>query len=417
MGTILDQASARDSASGAHHRILLVTPQPFYEDRGTPIAVADTCRALGELGYEIDLLAFPIGEDICIPGVTIHRCPNPFGIRSVPIGFSARKCLLDATLLRSFEYFLNTRDYDVVHAVEEAAYLAAMLCPRFGKPFIYDMASSIPKELSRHKVLGMRPAQRTFKTVERNVLRRASHVVCSLGLGDYVRGVAPHAPITEWRFSPVVDSADERTVQQLRSELKIPEDSHVLVYSGNFARYQGIDLLFEAFARALAADPALMLVCVGANKDSRDGMLSGLNHQVRSRVRILTRQSRSRMPNYFALAGCLISLRPVSDNLPLKVFDYMVAGKPIVATTGPAHEPVLNSERAFMCDPRTESITQAILEVFRSANRAEAVARSARWYALHHYGWNRFVHQVDGLYGSVMGTQRMHDSMRLRDAR
>src|SRR5687767_8883232 len=119
-----EQTSARvERARSRAGRILLVTPQPFYEDRGTPIAVADTCRALGELGYEVDLLAFPIGEDIEIRGVTLHRCANPFKIERVPIGFSASKVALDATLLGSFESLLRNGRYDVVHAVEEAAYI------------------------------------------------------------------------------------------------------------------------------------------------------------------------------------------------------------------------------------------------------------------------------------------------------
>src|SRR6185312_1537169 len=110
-------------------RVLVVTPQPFYQDRGTPIALAHTCRALGELGYEVDLLAFPIGQEILIPATRVHRCANPFGIRGVPIGFSVGKTLLDLTLARSFWHLLRTRDYDAVHAVEEAAYLAALICP------------------------------------------------------------------------------------------------------------------------------------------------------------------------------------------------------------------------------------------------------------------------------------------------
>src|SRR5262245_50013658 len=117
-------------------RVLLVSPQPFYEDRGTPIAVELVARTLGTLGYHVDLLAFPIGQEVEIPGVTVHRSARLFGIRNVPIGFSAGKLALDAGLLRSFSRMLDTGDYDVVHAVEEAAYLAALLCPSRGVPFI-----------------------------------------------------------------------------------------------------------------------------------------------------------------------------------------------------------------------------------------------------------------------------------------
>jgi hypothetical protein len=40
-------------------RVLFVAPQPFYEDRGTPIAVRQVLQALGQLGYAVDLLTYP----------------------------------------------------------------------------------------------------------------------------------------------------------------------------------------------------------------------------------------------------------------------------------------------------------------------------------------------------------------------
>ena len=391
--------------SGRSRRVLVVTPQPFYQDRGTPIALVNTCRALGQLGYEVDLLAFPIGQDTFIPSVKLHQCANPFGIRAVPIGFSVRKALLDLTLAHSFRHLLRTRDYGAVHAVEEAAYLAALLCPRLGTPFVYDMASSIPVELRRHKVLGTAPAQRALGAFERFALRRASQIVCSMGLADHVREVVPGASFTEWRFPPLIEAADEATVQRLRGELDIPPDAHVVAYTGNFAAYQRLDLLFEAFTRALALDPKLMLVCVGAGAEARAAALAGFAPLVRERVRILPPEPRDRIPAYLAMADCLISLRPSSDNLPLKVLDYMAAGRPIVATRGRAHEPLLNGERAFLCEPYADSVKQSILEVFSSSQRAREVARAARSHALQHYGWDRFVEQIDALYENITASR------------
>ena len=42
--------------TGAVTRLLIVSPQPFYEDRGTPIAVSQLAAALSSLGYAVDLL-------------------------------------------------------------------------------------------------------------------------------------------------------------------------------------------------------------------------------------------------------------------------------------------------------------------------------------------------------------------------
>ena len=400
----MPQQSARtEMRSFRSRRVLVVTPQPFYQDRGTPIAIANTCQALAQLGYEVDLLAFPIGQDTFIPATRIHRCANPFGIRAVPIGFSAGKALLDLTLAHSFWHLLRTRNYGAVHAVEEAAYVAALLCPRLGTPFVYDMASAIPVELRRHRIFGTALAQRALGGFERLAVRRASQIVCSIGLADHVRSVAPGTSCSQWRYPPLIGAADDAAVRRLREELGISADAHVVGYTGNFAAYQRLDLLFEAFTQALTVDPLLTLVCVGASAEARAAALAQFAPHVRAHVRILAPEPRDRMPNYLAMADCLISLRPSSDNLPLKVLDYMAAGRPIVATRGRAHEPVLNGERAFLCEARTDSVREAILEVFSAPQRARAAAQAARAHALQHYGWDRFVQQVEGLYGSIGG--------------
>src|SRR5262249_6631852 len=89
-------AATRQGVAGP---ILVVAPQPFYEDRGTPIAVYSVLQALGQLHYQVDLLTYPVGRPVDILGLTIIRAPNPFGIRRVPVGFSIRKLLLDFTLV------------------------------------------------------------------------------------------------------------------------------------------------------------------------------------------------------------------------------------------------------------------------------------------------------------------------------
>ena len=79
-------------------RVLLMAPQPFYEDRGTPIALRHVLRALVELGHEVDVLTFPVGRSLELPGVRYFRAPNPLRFRSIPVGFSLRKVFLDLFL-------------------------------------------------------------------------------------------------------------------------------------------------------------------------------------------------------------------------------------------------------------------------------------------------------------------------------
>ena len=70
----------------AYRRVLVVAPQPFYEDRGTPIAVRQVVEGLSQLGYSVDLLTYPVGSGIQVPGVRLMRTANPLRFKSVPVG-------------------------------------------------------------------------------------------------------------------------------------------------------------------------------------------------------------------------------------------------------------------------------------------------------------------------------------------
>ncbi len=392
--------------SGAYRRVLLVTPQPFFEERGTPIAVAMTVRALVETGYLVDLLAFPVGETISIPGVRIERCGNPFRFRRVPVGFSLRKVMLDASLLQRFEQLLARREYDVVHAVEEAAWLAAGLCPTKKVPFIYDMASSIPEQLTTHRLLGLQPMQALLRGTERRVIERAAHVICSGGLGSRVSALVPQAPLTEWRFPVILVPADPRAITALREQQQITVFDHVVLYMGNFSSYQGIELLLDAFVLAAANDPRLLLVCVGARdvKEAEQFTLR-LPAPIRERVRILQRQKRDSMSAWLELADCLVSLRTNGDNIPLKLFEYMAARKPIVATLGPSHQPLLSDARAFLCEASAAAVSVAIGRVFANTDRSRVIADAAADYAAKNFSWPRFRSLVAGVYGRVLSPE------------
>lgn len=127
-------------------RILFIAPQPFFENRGTPIAVRNMLRTIGRLGHKTDLVAYHAGEDIRIPATTVYRCARlPF--RSIPIGFSPLKLLLDALTYAVVVRRLMTRRYNVIHSVEEGVFLALLAPFRKNALLCYDMDSSLTEQL------------------------------------------------------------------------------------------------------------------------------------------------------------------------------------------------------------------------------------------------------------------------------
>src|SRR5258706_654528 len=79
-------------------RILMIAPEPFFEPRGTPFSEFHRIRALTALGHQVDLVTYPFGQPVSIPGLRVFRSVKPPFLRGVKIGPSGPKVLPDALL-------------------------------------------------------------------------------------------------------------------------------------------------------------------------------------------------------------------------------------------------------------------------------------------------------------------------------
>ncbi len=395
-------AEPATAAGPLPQRVLVVAPQPFLVDRGTPIAVNFVVEALSALGVAVDLLTFPMGRDISVTGVRVIRAANPLGIRHVPVGLSAQKLAIDVALGQRLRQLLRRERYDVVHAVEEAAYMVGLLC-RNRPPLIYDMASSLPQQLAQSRGLGATPLQRFARRLETRLLERAAFVVCSAGLAAMVRRAAPAVPHAEWCFPAAAPDVAPAAVAALRAELALPATAPVVLYAGNFAEYQGVDRLLAAWPMVIDRIPAATAVLVGA-ADAHEAaqLLDRLPEPARARTRVLPRQPRARVAAFTALADVLVSPRSFGDNFPLKLFDYLAAGKPIVATDLPAHRCVLDDSLALLVPATAEGLADGIGRLLEDRAAATRLAEAAAAFARTTLSWPAFVARIEAMYRTAM---------------
>jgi glycosyltransferase involved in cell wall biosynthesis len=379
-----------------------VAPEPFYEDRGTPIAVYQLLQALSELSYEVDVLTYPIGRTIEIPGVRYFRASNPLRLQSVPVGFSLRKLALDATLVPALLRRLSSAVYRCIHAVEEAAFPAVVLGRRFGVPVIYDMQSSLPEQLAGRLAFRSAPAQWALRRIERWLLLQAHSVVSSAGLAMRVRAAVPAVRLREWRYSGTLPDASPEAAAALRRDLGIAAGRPVVLYCGTFEPYQGLPELLATIPAVLEEVPGAAFVLVGASESGGTTVERGHADLVRrGALRVVRRQPRERIPAFLALADVVVSPRAYGDNLPLKIFDYLAAGKPVVATDIPAHRSVLTEERALLTGPWSPEIAHGIVRLLQDRELAGRLGAAGRAYATEKLGWLAFVRSVGKLYGEL----------------
>ena len=121
-------------------KVLVLAPEPFYQERGTPIAVSLILRALSERGDEVDLLTYNEGDPYTLPGLTIYRIPDVIFLRHVRPGPSWKKLIGTLLVLFKALALVRKKRYSIIHSVEESVFVALLLkfffrssiCLRYG---------------------------------------------------------------------------------------------------------------------------------------------------------------------------------------------------------------------------------------------------------------------------------------------
>ena len=379
-------------------RILMIAPEPFFQPRGTPFSEYYRARALTELGHEVDMVTYPIGEDVSIPGLRIFRTPGLPGVRNVPIGPSLTKIPLDAMIFASSVRRLMADHYDLLDCHEEAGLMGVLLSRLFGVPTVYDMHSSLPEQLVNFRYTRSGLLRSLFALYERWTIRGSSAVIviCPY-LEEVVAEIDAERPCFLIENSPLAEAtqqADDEEVAALRKSHGL-EDAVVIGYTGTFEAYQGIELLFDAVQRVTEQEPMSRLLMVGGHADQiREAQEAVRAKELEGKVIFAGQRPPSEMPTFLAAADILVSPRSHGNNTPLKIYSYLRAGKPIVATRLLTHTQVLDDEVAELTVAEPEAFGKGILALIRDPQRASSLANNARRRAEERYSYEHYLEKT-----------------------
>ncbi|MFK7803667.1 MAG: glycosyltransferase family 4 protein [Anaerolineae bacterium] len=388
-------------------KILMIAPQPFFEPRGTPISVYQRVNALSKLGHEVDLVTYHLGESPDIPNVHIHRTiPVPF-VNQIKIGPSWIKPILDVLVFfKSFLLLVRGR-YDVIHTHEEAAFFGYFLAPLFQVPHLYDMHSSLPRQLESFGVGNFWPLKQIFAWFENAVISSCAAVITiDSELADRVKQINPnvkHMNIenTAVSFSAATSSAEISTAEQIKDRLNLHDRTSV-IYTGTFEKYQGLDLVVRSVAAVKDRHPTVKYVMVGGKphqvqelQDLTDEL--GLGEWIVFTGMVSPEESLV----FLEVADVLFSSRIEGTSVPLKVYSYLHAAKPIVATNLEAHTQVFNHNVSVLVDPTVEGMSAGVIDLLDSPDLMARLAAAAGRYAEEHYSVGSYLRKVENIYKQV----------------
>lgn len=378
-------------------RILMIAPQPFFEARGTPFSEYHRIRALADLGHTVDLVTYPFGNEVSLPGLKVHRSWRPPFVRRVRIGPSLAKVPLDFLLaLKALHVGLKWK-FDYVHSHEEGGGIGLVIARLLRVPHLYDMHSSLPEQLSNFKYSRSRLLVSAFRVLERlMVSRSASVIVICRHLEDVAREIEPDAHVVLIENAPGSgDTSAPPAVRDVRASAGVPADAPMVLYTGTFEAYQGLDLLFAAMRTVLAARPDARLVLAGGHPDQVDRARREADAAgVASATVFVGERPAEEIPAYLEAADVLVSPRSRGKNTPLKIYQYLRSGRPIVATNLLTHTQVLDGSVAELTDPTGEAFGAGILRVIGDRTYADALGRAARELADTKYTYAAYVERT-----------------------
>jgi glycosyltransferase involved in cell wall biosynthesis len=378
--------------------ILMVAPQPFFRPRGTPFSVLQRIRGLAMLGHTVELVTYPFGESPSIRGLTIHRAPRPPMVRDVAIGPSVAKAILDVPLFRLASRLAHAGTFDFIHTHEEAGWLGARLRRSIGLPHLYDMHSSLPQQLLNFGKF--QSAASLLERLESYTLNGSDGVIAICqDLADHAKAsgyTGPLAMIENTLDFPVHPVSDE-VLASLRARLDLG-NGPVVVYTGTLEPYQGMDLLLNAATTVLQQLPATRFVIVGGTEAQVTGLRDhATRNGVANAFRWVPPVPPDEVPRYLQLADVLVTPRRRGTNTPLKIYQYLRAGRPIVATSIRAHTQVLDGTLAELVAPEPGTLAAGLVRVLSDAPHARRLAESAATAARERYGERQYLERLDGL--------------------
>jgi glycosyltransferase involved in cell wall biosynthesis len=378
--------------------ILFLAPHPFYQDRGTPIAVNLLLRALCERGDKIDLVTYHEGKTIEHNNVNVYRIFNIPFVRNIRPGFSWKKLVCDFFMFLKVSPLVFKKRYQVIHAVEESVFIAMFLKFWFKIPYIYDMDSSISEQIvEKYPTLGF--LNPLLKFLEKIAIRSSEVVVpvCD-SLASFAEKYNPKRVVT-LRDVSLLQDVRETDQTSLKKELGIG-DSLIVMYVGNLEAYQGIDLLLESFALALKKSAKIDLVIVGGSVlDIQKYKDKSFTLGIGDKVHFLGPKPVESLGDYLSQADILVSTKIKGGNTPMKIYSYLHSGKAVLATELSAHTQVLDSRVALLSAPLPDEFSKKMLSLIGSSALRLQLGEAGKKLLEEQYSHEYFKKELYGLYG------------------
>lgn len=381
-------------------KIIYIANARIPTEKAHGIQIMKMCEAFAKLGHEVRLIIPKRVSHISDEAFAFYGMKPSFEIVYLPsidlISFSGLvpkvfSYLQNRTFARSVKNYLATNKPDLIHTRDE---LTAISLP----PVCQIM-------LEIHNV------SRILKSKARFLNSRITKfIVITNGLKRELINLG----YSEGKIEILPDGVDLEMFSTPTSSPPIPfgtRGEKVVMYTGNFFAWKGVYTLAEAANNPHFISPSrggegegVLFVFVGGSPYEQKQFSKYLTEHGLSNIKLIGHVAHNLIPKYLAVADVLVLPNSGKADIskyytsPMKLFEYMAARKPIVASDLPSIREILNEQNSILVRPDDP---QALAEGIKKAFSDEAVSCAERSFQdVRQYTWDiRAKKIIDSLRG------------------
>jgi glycosyltransferase involved in cell wall biosynthesis len=384
---------------------------PIFGYKGASIHVREMIAALRKAGHTVYVCspAMEPGEDnaflAVLPAVhhlqafkELERLDTLLGMKT-RIRQELRNLLYNLTLYEKALPYLRLHQ---VHCIYERyalfGYAGIRLARELGVPHILEV--NAPLAYEQEKMRGLEMKELACE-VERRIMRETDAViVVSRRLQEFVLSCGVHQShihilpnaVDPQRFA-AANNGDA-----IRTQLHL-DGKRVIGFVGSLKPWHGTETLFEAFRTLHATVPHTHLLIVG-DGPGREALEEYTRaHDLRDSITFTGSTSYDNIPHYIAAMDITVAPYSPSENFyysPIKLFEYMIMGKPVVAgRIGQVEEVISDGETGMLFEPgNIAQLTAALAQLVADTQRCQGLGARARIWVQQERTWDNNARQV-----------------------
>ena len=370
---------------------------PVFGCKGASVHVQEVTRALVRRGARVELFATCIDGEVPtgLESVCIHTLPP------IPKGERAAREQAALAANRDLHTMLERKGpFDLIYERYSLWSFAGMEYARaMGAPGLLEVNAPLIEEQAEHRGLVDRAS------AERVAERVFSAATVLIAVSEEIAAYLERYPTVQGRVHVVPNGVNpDRFPVGLKPSCPGCPGTFTVGFVGTLKPWHGLPTLVEAFTMLHRRDPNIRLLIVGDGTE-RESLLRDLSaRRLLEAAHLTGAVSPGGVPGLLASVDVAVAPYPRRTHFyfsPLKVYEYLAAGLPVVASRiGQLAEVIQDGVNGLLCPPGDSVALAAALDRLRAdPNLRVRLGCAARETVICDHTWDAVVQHSLGLAG------------------